>query len=84
MVRWPEWWSWEVELSPHVLKRMIDRGFNEADVRTMLHDAVGYRMDIEKDRWIVESRHRKRRWEIVLEPIEEENVLLVVTAYAVE
>lgn len=28
---WPEWWHWEIELSPHLLKRMADRGFSEAD-----------------------------------------------------
>ncbi len=36
---WPEWWDWELELSPHLLKRMEDRQFNEVDLRTMLHRA---------------------------------------------
>ena len=35
--RWPEWWNWELELSPHLLKRMVDRRFTEVDVRRMLH-----------------------------------------------
>jgi hypothetical protein len=26
-VKWPAWWEWELELSPHVGKRMEDRGF---------------------------------------------------------
>ncbi len=34
--RWPEWWDWELELSPHLLKRMADRGFSELDLRAML------------------------------------------------
>ena len=33
---WPEWWDWELELSPHLLKRMLDRGFTESDLRRML------------------------------------------------
>ncbi len=41
----PEWWDWPLELSPHVLKRMVDRGFSEADLRTMLEDAQGISED---------------------------------------
>jgi uncharacterized protein YuzE len=29
----PDWWSFELELSGHVLDRMLDRGFSEADLR---------------------------------------------------
>ena len=25
---WPDWWDWELELSPHLLKRMTDRGLD--------------------------------------------------------
>ncbi len=39
MVDWPDWWSGELELSAHLLKRMMDRQFNEADLRLMLDDA---------------------------------------------
>ena len=42
MVEWPQWWSWELEFSPHLLKRMVDRSFNEADLRLMLENAIGY------------------------------------------
>jgi hypothetical protein len=33
---WPEWWTWELELSPHLLRRMLDRGFSEVDLRIMM------------------------------------------------
>ena len=29
----PEWWDWELELTPHVEKRMEDRSFSEVDLR---------------------------------------------------
>jgi hypothetical protein len=32
----PDWWDWELELSPHLLKRMTDRRFTEIDLRRML------------------------------------------------
>ena len=32
----PEWWDWELELTPHVEKRMEDRTFSEVDLRLML------------------------------------------------
>lgn len=44
--RWPEWWGWELELSPHLFKRMTDRRFSELDLRAMLEPARGYRPDI--------------------------------------
>lgn len=44
--QWPEWWSWEIELTPHLLKRMVDRSFTEVHLRRMLEVAAtfaGYR-----------------------------------------
>jgi hypothetical protein len=32
----PDWWEFELELSPHLLDRMIDRGFTETDLRLMI------------------------------------------------
>ena len=29
---WPHWWDWELDLTPHLLKRMEDRDFNELDL----------------------------------------------------
>jgi len=46
MPKWPTWWSWELELSPHLFKRMADRDFNEVDVRRMLSGASGLRPDL--------------------------------------
>ena len=80
----PEWWAWGVELSPHLLRRMKDRRFNEADVRAMLDDATGYHEDCEEGRYAIETRHAGRRWEVIVEPVPEDNVLVVVTAYPVE
>lgn len=44
---WPDWWLWELELSGHVLRRTIDREFNEADLRGMLADAHAFAADVE-------------------------------------
>jgi hypothetical protein len=40
--KWPDWWEWEPELSPHLLKRMADRRFTEVDLREMLEKAEGW------------------------------------------
>jgi hypothetical protein len=84
MVRWPEWWSWEVELSGHLLKRMQDRRFSETDLREMLEDATGYREDFEAGRRIIKTARGERIWEVLVEPVHDETILLVVTAYPVE
>ena len=84
MVEWPQWWSWELELSPHLLKRMADRSFNEADLRLMLENATGYHENHEEGRWAIESKHEGRPWEIIVEPVPEEQILVIVTAYPVD
>jgi len=81
MPTWPEWWYWELELSPHLLKRMMDRGFNEVDLRAMLSDATDYRPDIEPGRFVVDARHEGRDWEVIVEPDSAAQMLVVVTAY---
>lgn len=83
MIEWPGWWSWEIAFSPHLLKRMIDRRFNEADLRLMLENATGYHEDHEAGRWGIETTHNGRSWEVIVEPLPEEQVLVVVTAYPV-
>jgi hypothetical protein len=82
--RWPEWWQWELELSPHLLKRMVDRRFTEVDLRKMLEVAQRYRKDVVENRWVAMTRHRRRPWEIVVEPDGGARLLVVVTAYPIE
>jgi hypothetical protein len=83
MKRRPEWWEWELEVSPHLVKRMADRDFTELDVRSMLQGATRVRPDAEPGRWIVSSHRRRRRWEVIVEPDPEVRVLIVITAYPV-
>jgi len=71
-------------LSPHLLKRMVDRRFNEIDLRSMLGRATGYRRDIVKGRWVILTRHRRQAWEVIVEPDSTEELLVVITAYPAE
>jgi hypothetical protein len=64
-VDWPPWWEWELELSPHVEKRMEDRGFNELDLRTMLQYATGHRPDVVEGRFVIETTHARVSWEVM-------------------
>ena len=72
-----------MELSPHLLKRMDDRRFTEIELRQMLERALGYREDVAEGRWVVETRHRRKAWEVIVEPDQERQLLVVVTAYPV-
>jgi Domain of unknown function (DUF4258) len=81
---WPLWWTWELELTPHLEKRMEDRGFTEVDLRRMLEHARGVRPDIVEGRWIIETHHRRHVWEVIVEPDEIDELLVIVTAYPVE
>jgi len=82
--RWPEWWDWDLEFSPHLLKRMSDRRFTEIDLRGMLARATGLKRDYEPGRWVVETRHRRRLWYVIVEPDSEAGLLVVVTAYPLD
>jgi len=84
-VEWPEWWDWSLDFGLlHLAARMRSRSFNETDLREMLQEAYNYRTDVEPGRWVIETRRNAVRWEIIVEPQEAEQVLLVVTAYAVQ
>lgn len=80
----PEWWDWEIELTPHLQKRMEDRDFTEVDLREMLETAGTIRRDVVEGRWVIEARHGRRRWEIIVEPDDTECLIVVITAYTVE
>lgn len=52
--------------------------------KNCLESARGYRQDVVEERWIIESRHRKRGWEVIVEPDADNKRLVIVTAYPVE
>ncbi len=79
--RWPEWWDWELELSPHLFKRMLDRSFSELDLRAMLERSRGYRPDIVNGRWVIVTSHRGKTWEVIVEPDPNTERVVVITAY---
>ena len=83
-MEWPVWWEWELEFTPHLEKRMEDRDFTEIDLREMLEQAQGYGPDVVVGRWVIATRHRRRRWEVIVEPDADTRLLVVVTAYPVE
>jgi len=63
---------------------MADRNFSEIVVRRMLSVASALRQDVVPGRWIVETRHRRKPWEVIVEPDSDIQLLVVITAYPVE
>lgn len=49
----------------------------------MLESASGYRKDVAPGRWVIEAKRARQRWEVIIEPDEALNMLVVITAYAV-
>ncbi len=80
---WPRWWDWELEFTPHLFKRMEDRGFSELDLRTMLGHALSYHQDFAEGRWVIETKHQGHLWEVIVEPEAACELLVVITAYPV-
>lgn len=50
----------------------------------MLELAARYLPDMVEGRFIVETRHAGRSWQIIVEPDEVDRLLVVITAYPVE
>jgi hypothetical protein len=84
IMKWPDWWVWELEMTPHLEKRMEDRDFTEVDLRAMLHRARNLCGDHMEGRFVVETMHRGKAWRVIVEPDDESSLLVVVTAYPAE
>ena len=63
---------------------MEDRAFNEVDLRRMLEHASGHRADILEGRFVIDVRHAGQPWEVIVEPDELRQLLVVITAYPVD
>jgi hypothetical protein len=62
---------------------MIDRGFSEVDLRLMMQHATKIYVDHEPDRWVIKTEHHAEPWEIIVEPDNAEQLLIIITAYQV-
>jgi len=78
---WPKWWHWELELSAHLLKRMVDRDFSEVDLRRMLEETSSLRPDIKTGRWIATTLHAGEPWNVILELDDSSELIVAITAY---
>ena len=83
-MKWPEWWDWELEITPHVEKRMIQRSFTEIELREMFDRVTSFHPDKEIGRYVAMSTLCSTNWEIILEPDFDEKLIVVVTAYPIE
>jgi hypothetical protein len=63
---------------------MLQRNFNEIDLRTLLFSAQNYEADIEEGRFKIKSGLKGNRWEIIVEPDYFDKLLVVITAYPIE
>ena len=63
---------------------MEDRAFNEVDLRRMLEHAASHRADILEGRFVIDTGHAGRSWEIIVEPDEMRRLLVVITAYPLD
>jgi len=80
----PKWWTWPLELTPHVEERMEERGLTEIDLRMMLVSPSSLVADHVPGRWVARCRRGTERWEVILEPDEDDEVVVVVTTFRVE
>ncbi|MBC8554485.1 MAG: DUF4258 domain-containing protein [Candidatus Brocadiales bacterium] len=79
----PKWWDWELEITPHVEKRMIQRSFTEIELREMFDRATSLQPGKEIGRYVAVSTLGTDNWEIILEPDFEEKLIVVITAYPI-
>jgi hypothetical protein len=63
---------------------MLDRRFSEVDLRSMMASPMDLREADEPGRWVVETAHESRPWEVIVEPDRDAQLLVVITAYPLE
>jgi hypothetical protein len=63
---------------------MLQRDFDEIDLREMLQSAKNFEKDIEEGRFKITSGLNGRKWEIIVEPDASEKLLVIITAYSIE
>ena len=79
--RKPIWWSWDFVISEHAEERMDERGVSESRLRWMLQPVRRVTRSDEPGRFVVEVSVLRARWEVVLEPDFERQVVVIVTVY---
>ena len=62
---------------------MEDREFSEVELRAMLERARGIGPDVAAGRWRVATTFRNAAWVVIVEPDEDAQRLVVVTAFPV-
>jgi hypothetical protein len=62
---------------------MADRDFDEIDLRTMLENASGFSPNVVPGRFTVHTRQSGQPWEVIVEPDDDDELLVVITAYPV-
>jgi hypothetical protein len=78
----PEWWRWEIELTPHSEERLEERGLTEIDLRTMLNNPPrSIEPDPEPGRHRVFTGHRRQPWIVVVEPDIDSEVLVIISLF---
>jgi hypothetical protein len=82
LMAWPVWWEWEIEISSHCVKRMQERGFNEAELRAMIDDASGI-SEQAHGTYLLDTCYEGRKWEVIVSVDDARQTVIVVTAYPV-
>jgi predicted nucleotidyltransferase len=56
--------------------------FHGSGSQAYVEKSKDYRRDVVDGRWIIVTRHARRAWEVIVEPLVSERLMFVVTAYA--
>ena len=62
---------------------MIDRGFSEVEVRSMMKRAEAVRPEREPGRFVVEAQHLGGRWRLIVEPDPDREQIVVITGWRI-
>jgi hypothetical protein len=79
----PDWWDFELELSPHLEDRIILSRFLGGRSPAVIEVAQDLGVGKTPGRWIVRTSHLGEAWDVVVEPDELDRVIVVITAYKV-
>ncbi|MEO0588300.1 MAG: hypothetical protein AAF078_11755 [Planctomycetota bacterium] len=77
---WPQWWQWDLSLSPRLSESLDDLGVSEPDVLTMLELADRFRPARVAGRYVVEAEHADTDWDVTIEPDTARGQVTIISA----
>lgn len=79
--RWPDWWDHPLKFTRHAQRRMLQRGLDEIQVRTLLEQVESLRPQQDGETWLVTATRMEQTWLFIIKPDLIQARIVLITMY---